>query len=203
MKDTDAHRHSILALLVLCIALLIPSVAKTTLRVSHCTTGDGSSVYTDGSCRAIGARAQPIPARLLGNLVREAARNGDAPTSLATAVHRPRTSGRTTLHRPTVDECPRTPAQLAAKVRGALGGGDVNALAALYDWDGMTDRQAKVVLRRLESMSDRPLIDGQFFNASDFHASAGFVQLVHGASAAPSVTELEVTRQAGCLLLRF
>jgi len=74
------------------------------------------------------------------------------------------------------------------------GGGEVSRLAALYDWTGRSSREAKVALERLERMSERPLLDGQYFAAGD----GGTVQLVQGAKAAATVTEVEVNRRAGC-----
>jgi len=94
--------------------------------------------------------------------------------------------------------CARTPAQLAASLRESLIRGDVNQLAAAYDWTGVSESQTKPILRRLKRMSDRPLIDGYYFDAN-----AGVVQLVQGPSSAPTVSEFTVIRRAGCLFLRF
>ena len=51
------------------------------------------------------------------------------------------------------------------------------------------------------SMSEQPLIDGQYFGDALSSDSGGTVQLVQGAKGAPTVTEIPVSRSAGCLLL--
>jgi hypothetical protein len=43
--------------------------------------------------------------------------------------------------------CPRTPAELASRLRSSLGDGQVNRLASLYDWNGKSSREAKPILR--------------------------------------------------------
>jgi hypothetical protein len=146
-----------------------------------------------------------MSASLLRNLVREGS-VGNA--SMQPAVMQPALLGdrgpRAASHAASF-QCARTPAQLAAALRSSLSGGGVNELASIYDWAGMSGRQAKPVLDRLERMSDRPLIDGHFFSTgmrADGN-EGGIVQLVQGANSAPTVTELAVRQRAGCLFLSF
>jgi hypothetical protein len=179
---------SALALAALALAPVAPTHASP--RVSHCTGSDGGSIYTDGRCRAIGAEAVPMSAQLLRALVRDGADSGDGAAAEATPASATRQSA--------LPVCARTPGQLATALRQTLGAGDVNDLAAVYDWTGISGRQSRAILQRLERMSDRPLLDGHYFAASD-----GVVQLVQGSASAPTVTELAVRRRAGCLLLAF
>ena len=196
-----------LALLLLAGAGLAPGAHATlaptgpTTHVSRCDTGDGSSVYTDGSCRAVGGRPIPMSANLLRGLAREGALGGDTnyrPTGTPTRAGGPAS---TTRHQLGDATCPRTPAELARRLRTSLGDGQVNRLASLYDWTGKSAREAKPILARLERMSERPLIDGQYFGDALSRDSGGTVQLVQGAQGAPTVTEIPVNRSAGCLLL--
>jgi hypothetical protein len=215
MKRIDSSKNGAALMLVFVASCLYSGAMPATTNVSQCATADGTSIYTDTSCRLIGARATPMPETLVKKLVRESTLSGtttaDSPTR-----QRPRTAGRSALHRVETDQCPKTPGQLAAALRTSLAGGDVNRLAAVYDWNGMTDKQARSVLQRLEKMSDRPLIDGRFFDAraglaawpgasqtDAGTAGDGIVQLVQGSGVAPTVAELAVTRRAGCLLLSF
>lgn len=198
-----------LTALLLATASLAPCVQASpgttpATRVSRCDTGDGGSVYTDGSCRAIGGRPIPMSANLLRGLAREGALGGDTnfrPTGTPQRAGGPDSAK--DRHQLGDATCPRTPAELASRLRSSLGGGQVNRLASLYDWTGKSAREAKPILARLERMSERPLIDGQYFGDASPDDSGGTVQLVQGAQGAPTVTEIPVNRSAGCLLLAF
>lgn len=186
------------AIFLLSAAWLAAPAATASTHVSRCITAEGSSTYTDGSCRAVGGKPEPMSANLMRALAREGALGGDEAFRPVPGADRPAFPGKPAqTHRLGEGSCPRTPAQLASALRNSLGDGQVNRLASLYDWGGMGNRQAQAVLDRLERMSERPLIDGQFFAAGD----GGTVQLVQGAKSAPTVTEVAVNRRAGCLLL--
>ena len=191
-----------IALLLLASAFATPAAQANGMHVSRCASADGASIYTDGSCRAVGATPVPMSANLVRNLVREGALGGDEnfrPTGTP-----PRAGGPgSTRERHQLGDaaCPRTPAELASRLRSSLGDGQVNRLASLYDWSGKSSREAKPILARLERMSDRPLIDGQYFGGGLSPDSGGTVQLVTGAPGAATVTEIPVNRRAGCLLL--
>lgn len=186
------------------LCFLAPTPGTAQARVSRCTSADGVSLYTDGSCRAVGAQPVPMSAELMRNLIRARRAGGTDDEPDVT----PR-SGPGQSRRPRADACPRTPAQLAAALRASLGAGDINQLASLYDWTGKTGRQARPILERLEQMSGRRLIDGRYFDnfqstgAASSAVADGFVQLVQGPEVAPSITELAVNRRAGCLFLNF
>ena len=142
-----------------------------------------------------------MPAELMRSLVREGGMDGlkitAAPASNEQLLFDSNRVDPQVAH-PAIAGCARTPAQLAASLREALTRRDVNQLATAYDWTGMSGEQTKPLLQRLQRMSDRPLIDGYYFEAND-----GVVQLVQGPSSAPTVTEFPVTRRAGCLFLQF
>ena len=192
-----------LALLVLAGAGLAAGHAQASpSHVSRCVTEDGSSLYTDGSCRAVGGRPVPMSANLMANLVREGVLGGESnfrPTGTPSRAGGP--GSIKDRHQLGDATCPRTPAELASRLRSSLGDGQVSRLASLYDWTGKSSREAKPILARLERMSERPLIDGQYFGDASSADSGGTVQLVQGAKGAPTVTEIPVNRSAGCLLL--
>jgi hypothetical protein len=184
-------------ILLLSAAWLAAPAATASTHVSRCTTADGGSTYTDGSCRALGGKPAPMSANLMRSLAREGALGGNEdfrPQVGATPAAAPGAGNR---HRLGEASCARTPRELAGALKRSLGDGEVNRLASLYDWGGMGKRQAQAVLDRLEDLSESPLIDGQFFPTGD----GGTVQIVQGARAAPTVTEIPVNRRAGCLLL--
>ena len=189
-----------LALLLLAAAGLAPG-AQAATHVSRCSSADGGAVYTDGSCRAVGGRPVPMSANLLRSLAREGALGGDSNFRPTGTPQRAGGPGSTTRRQLGDATCPRTPAELASRLRSSLGDGQVNRLASLYDWSGKSSREAKPILARLERMSERPLIDGQYFGDAFSRDSGGTVQLVQGAEGVPTVTEIPVSRNAGCLLL--
>jgi len=190
-----------LALMLLAAAGFATSAHAST-HVSRCTTDGGVAVYTDGSCRAVGGRPAPMSANLLRGLAREGVLGGDANFRPTGTPPRAGGSGSTNERHQLGDAtCPRTPSELASRLRSSLGDGQVNRLASLYDWNGKSSREAKPILARLEQMSSRPLLDGQYFGEGGSGDSGGTVQLVQGALGAATVTEIPVNRVAGCLLL--
>ena len=186
-----------LAALLLSASWLASPAAMAGTHVSRCSSYDGTSSYTDGSCHAVGGKPVPMSANLMRSLAREGAL-GDEVFRPVPGVAR---TGSPVLapatHRLGEGSCPRTPSELAGALRNSLGGGEVSRLASLYDWNGMDSHRANAMLARLERMSSRPLLDGQYFPTGN----GGTVQLVQGARGAPTVTEVEVNRRAGCLLL--
>jgi hypothetical protein len=184
-----------IAILVLSAACFAAPAATASTHVSRCATADGGSTYTDGSCRALGGKPAPMSANLMRSLAREGALGGSEYFRTAGVAAPPASDiGK---HRLGEGSCARTPRELAGALRNSLGDGEVNRLAALYDWGGMGKRQAQAVLDRLADLSESPLIDGEYFPTGD----GGTVQIVQGAKAAPRVTEIPVNRRAGCLLL--
>lgn len=57
--------------------------------------------------------------------------------------------------------CPRTVRDLYFEVSAAIESSDVNRLAGVYHWTGMSNRQGYDVMRRLQAIVDRPLVDLQ------------------------------------------
>lgn len=95
---------------------------------------NGTVVYTDQRCDAIGAREQaPQPSA-----------PGGAP--------------QLRNYRPA---CPRTLRDLAYEVTSAVEAHDVNRLASVYLWDGIGTREGYALMDRLQVVVDRPLVDLQ------------------------------------------
>jgi hypothetical protein len=205
-KDPPNRGHGAAESMKTALALLLLAGAgfahAATSHVSRCASDDGAAIYTDGSCRAVGARPVPMSANLLRGLAREGVLGGDTNFRPTGTPQRAGGPGSTTARHQLGDAaCPRTPAELASRLRASLGDGQVNRLASLYDWSGKSAREAQPILARLERMSERPLIDGQYFGDALSPDSGGTVQLVQGAKGAPTVTEIPVNRSSGCLLL--
>ena len=100
-------------------------------QIRHCVTPEGQEVYTDRRCADIGAvERRPRP-------------TGD--THVAMRLYR--------------GGCARTVQDLVFEMTTAIDSGDVNRLAALYHWPGMSASGATATMQRLEAIVQRPLVD--------------------------------------------
>lgn len=121
-------------LTALCAAAFIsPGAPAQTHKVQRCTTLTGEKVYSDKPCEAIGAidRLPSLP--------------GD---------HAPR--GSSSLYR---SGCSRTLGDLVNQISAAVEARDVNRLASVYQWSGVSNESANRILDRLEAVVNRPLVD--------------------------------------------
>jgi hypothetical protein len=183
--------------------------------ILRCQSADGTLVYTDKACGALGAKAAPIPGELLGRIYRDEARfGGDVGSS--TSIAPASSTGR----RATSGGCARTPTQLAMDLRGSLALGDVNRVAESYHWVGMSSRQGARTLDRLQALVGKPVLDSHYFDARIGEGSddggmvlasndgalggdAGMLQLVLGGDDARSAIDFDVHRYAGCYFVTF
>lgn len=97
-------------------------------QVRRCVQPGGDVTYTDQRCASIGAEER-------------AAGHGSA--------------GGSRLYRGT---CPRTTRDLMFEMRQAIAAGDVNHLASLYHWAGMSSGAANAVMQQLETLVQQPLV---------------------------------------------
>lgn len=121
----------IAALLVLFAIALLPQ-GGARAQVRHCIASDGTSVYTDRRCDAIGAS------------------DGFGPAS-------PAAEGHSTSSLRNV--CARSVQDLAYALDEAIRSGDANRIAGLYDWAGMGSSNAFRLMKRLQAVARRPLVD--------------------------------------------
>ncbi|WP_372018525.1 hypothetical protein [Pseudoxanthomonas sp. 10H] len=114
-----------------CLMLCVAAAlpAPAASQVQRCMGPDGRAVYTDRRCDDVGAVE-----RLPGPSAAEAPR----------------------LFR---GGCPRVLSQLVGEIGAAIQGRDVNRLAGIYDWRGVSDASASRLLDRLEAVVERPLVD--------------------------------------------
>ena len=57
------------------------------------------------------------------------------------------------------DSCSRDAIELMFELSAAVESGDVNRIAAVYDWNGMGSAASRDVMDRLEAIADRTLVD--------------------------------------------
>lgn len=100
--------------------------------VRRCVTVSGETVYTDKRCEDIGA---------MDRLPRI------APAGAA---------GSSNLYR---GSCSRTLSDLVYQITAAIDARDVNRLAGVYQWAGVSNASANSILNRLEAIVERPLVD--------------------------------------------
>jgi hypothetical protein len=143
--------------------------------ISRCATPEGITVYTDAACGDVGARSAPMSETLVRALAREGTSANLASVPAGALPAWTGSSGRTGADRG-LPGCPRTPDQLQAAFQDSVAQGDVNELAAIYDWTDVSGRQSRELLKRLERISRSRVQDVSF-------ASNG------------------IRRRAGCLLL--
>ncbi len=99
-------------------------------QVRHCTAADGTQVFTDRRCQDVGA---------VENVPRASA------TAAATGIYR--------------NMCPRSLQDLVYELTTAIDSRDVNRLAGVYDWAGMSTGNGYRVMSRLDAIAQRPLVD--------------------------------------------
>jgi hypothetical protein len=110
--------------------------------VRRCVLPGGQTVYTDRRCDAV------------GGIERRAG---------------PAAQSQSRLYRST---CARTVRDLYYEVSAALEARDVNRLAGVYHWPGMSTREGYDVMRRLQAIVDRGFVDLQpVYPGGDSYAS--------------------------------
>lgn len=102
-----------------------------TARVHRCVKPNLEVVFTDRPCAAFGAVERRVQGRDAGN-----------------------SGNRRIRHR----GCARTVPDLLFEVRQAIRGRDVNRLAGVYHWRGMSTGAATRVMQRLSALVRRPLV---------------------------------------------
>ena len=118
----------------LCAAAFISTSAPAQAqKVQRCTTLSGEKVYSDKPCEDIGAidRLPSLPSD-------------------------PSARGSSSLYR---GGCSRTLSDLVYQIRSAVEAKDVNRLASVYQWSGISNESANRILDRLQAVVDRPLVD--------------------------------------------
>ena len=100
-------------------------------QIQRCTRPDGEVVFTDRACVDVGGIARPKP-----------------------SVDSPVYGGKSWAR-----GCSRNLRDLIFEVTAAIDSRDVNRLAAVYNWAGMSSRNGYAVLGRLDVIVNRPLLD--------------------------------------------
>jgi hypothetical protein len=102
-------------------------------QVRQCIGVDGTLVYTDRRCEDIGGVDRPVSQAPMGIQPRGFYRGG----------------------------CSKSVQDLAYSLGNAIQSGDVNQVAGVYDWAGMSTANGYRLMARLEAIAKRPLVDVQ------------------------------------------
>jgi hypothetical protein len=122
-------RISCLSLLVFAAATAWPPRGDAQIR--RCTAPDGQVVFTDRACVDVGGSERAM-----------------------SSVHSPVFGGKAYAR-----GCSRSMRDLIFEVTAAIDSRDVNRLAGVYNWTGMSNRNGYAVLARLDAVANRPLVD--------------------------------------------
>lgn len=182
-------------------------------------------IYTDKPCAAFAANSVAMSSDLRFRIASETSHenaltsmtgSADAAISTPDAVPASR--------RPLAAGCARTPTQLTMDLRAALMLGDVNRVAESYHWAGMSSRQGKHTLERLQHLIGKPTVEAHYYNAqisfaptspdedgawipasssSGIGGGSGVLQLVLGEGTSASFIDFDVERYAGCFFVKF
>lgn len=221
-------KHATLsALVTAAVALGLPwsQPVEATSGIQRCEAGDGSVIYTDKACPALGSKALPLPAELLTRIAAEEARYSDSNAPIALGLQADASTGAaagaladsgTVGRRAPQSGCARSKQQLVMDMRGSFALHNVNRLAESYHWVGKSNRQAQQQMLQLERMATLSLQQATFFDgvissgldavdAGPVNSSglAGTLQLTLAKGASLQVVDLDVTRYAGCYFAKL
>lgn len=213
------------AVTVLAAALAMPYSPRVeaSAGIQRCQSNDGSVVYTDKACGALGADALPISRELTTRIAsdrRNDVRTDDALIDgLGVVDASTPAPTRSVGRRSILSGCAESPTQLTMDLQGAMALGDINRIAESYHWVGMSTSAGQRTLARLEALAARNLVDVRFFDATiqgglgqfadasqplDESSSAGGVmQLSFGAGASTHSVMFDVEKYQGCYFIRF
>lgn len=158
--------------------------------VNRCVLPSGEHVYTDRRCDDVGA-------------IQRRSRTNTPNTAASRLYH---------------GDCAHSLRDLSWQMANAIDSRDVNALAALYHWPGMSTSRANATMRRLDAIVQRPLVDIVTVFAdrpvtSELHRPTALdeariatglrVRQTLANTTTPSQTEFGLRRHMSCWWLQF
>lgn len=204
---------AIAAAILLAALPAVPQRVEANTGVLRCQMPDGTSVYTNKACSALGAEATPLSGEVLNRIEREqrheARLNGIEPTE------DPLQPMQASVRRSVQGGCAGSPQQLSADLAASVAMRDVNRVAESFDWAGMQNAQAQRVMSKLERLSEQVVTDAEYFDASiggqvlfadagvSTSSSAGLMQVTLDNGDGTSVMDFDVQRNQGCYFLRY
>lgn len=200
----------------------IPQRAEAGTGVLRCEMPDGTSVYTDKACGALGAKTTRLSANVLSSIASDQRHQREL-VALQSGIEGDATANTASdaqisfpVRRPVTRGCATTPQQLALDLQGSVALKDVNRVAESFDWAGMGNAQAQRIMARLEQVAQRNVRDAEYFDASigqgalfadagtpSVDGAAGLLQVTFDAGNGDSIVDFDVRRVKGCYFLRY
>lgn len=193
------------------VATPLTPTAHAATAIERCIAADGTPIYTDRPCSLLNARRTPLSGELLSRIAREQASStaagGHAGASVPTAS--------TVARRSIASGCARTATQLTMDLQSSWALGDVNRLAESYHWVGIGNKRGQQIMKQLDRLASRKLIQANYFDASigsgpmqlasadGRGGAAGILQLTLSHGGAQNVQDFDVERYRGCYFVRF
>lgn len=201
-------RASLISAVTSSLLLTVPmlgSVNTAQANVQKCIAPGGEVIYTNVGCDANNASPAAMPSHVARAIARESVAdagigfdvqgNQGAPSGLGP---RSRASG-----------CARSPEQLQADFGYAMASRDINRISENYHWVGLSQRDARGILSKLESMAKERVAQTRLLPATGsafidgkavMDGNAGHLQL---ALASGSPVQMAVTEYRGCYFAKF
>lgn len=204
---------AIAAAILLAALPAVPQRAEANTGVLRCQMPDGSSVYTNKACGALGAKAVPLPGEVLNRIERE--QRYEAKLAGIEPAGDPLQPMQASVRRSVQGGCAGSPQQLAADLAASVAMHDVNRVAESFDWAGMQNTQAQRVMSRLERLSQQVVMDAEYFDASvggqvmladasgAVDGPGGLMQVTFDTGQGTTVLDFDVRRDQGCYFLRY
>ena len=186
------------ATLAASLALSAPAAAGE-VTVYRCESAAGATVYSDQPCGAGTVLTLDVA--------------GTRPPAIAGESQAP------DAQRATRGTCPApSTGDLPAAVSAAFASGDVNRLASLYHWTGLTDADARRMFGRFNDLLAQPLRNVGVGSMIESAAPAGYLDVANAPEAlghpdelwlelgppqAPRQVRFRIVENAGCAWLRF
>jgi hypothetical protein len=114
---------------LLLLAVLVLGALPVQAQVRRCTAANGTTIFTDRRCQDLGA-VERIPRDAVARI--------------------------TPLYR---NACARTLQDLVYELTTSIDSRDVNRLAGVYQWTGLSTTGGYAIMNRLQRIVDRPLLD--------------------------------------------
>lgn len=178
---------------------LVPGLSVAGTQVFRCESVDGVPTYSDQPCASLGA-VEVLPALSVDD-------DGGGALTATTGTHA-RGGSMAAM-------CPaRSVAELSGAVGRAFATGDVNDLASLYHWPGLSTGDARRMFGKFQSLLSQPLRHVGFSQHGGTLAVAdgtpvpatvigSELWLELGPAQAPTTVQFDVVENAGCVWLRF
>jgi hypothetical protein len=123
------HPYGIVRLLAPLLLLSLAAGGSAHAQVRRCTATNGTTVFTDRRCQDIGA-VEHVPR---------------ASAAIGARLYR--------------SACARSLQDLVYELASAIDSRDVNRLAGVYQWTGVSTGTGYALMQRLDAIAQRPLVD--------------------------------------------